>query len=169
MQNSNVLETPMYPNLPKCENDSVGSISRDVADLAWLAGIVDGEGHLGINWSTQHEVLRSGEKKRQFVLRCHIRNTDPFMMKKISDIYHRHNLRFFWKLCKPQKKHHRETIEIIVYTMGALEKLLNLLLPFLVTKKRQGQLILEYLEWRRGLNVPIHHPSPVQSSVLSQK
>jgi len=171
MQSLNMLETPVDPNLPKCENDSVGSISRDVADLAWLAGVIDGEGYLGINWGTKHTAVRDGSSRRQAVVRCHIRNTDPFMIQRISEIYYRHNLNFFWKWCKVYKdnKKWRESVEIVIISIGALEKLLKMITPFLVTKKDQAELILQYFKWRSSGVVPTRHPSPGQSEILLQK
>lgn len=80
MKTPNVLGTPEYPNLPKRENDSVGTISRDnIADWAWLAGIFDGEGCVGMH----------GNKARKGVpqLRLFVRNCCPFMVRRIAEIY----------------------------------------------------------------------------------
>lgn len=172
MQKSNVLETPEYPNLPKCENDSVGSISRDVANLNWLAGVIDGEGCLAVNWAVSYTVKRDNTIRKQFALRCSVRNTDPLMIQKISQIYHRHNLRFHWRWADQKWTEHpiwRDSLEIIVYCGGSLEKLLRLITPFLVTKKSQAEMILSYYDWRKSGVVPKRHPSPEQSKILAAK
>ncbi len=82
--------------LPKSDNAQVRSISREV-DLAWLAGIIDGEGNLDFSVQTKP----SGENKvpnDYFCPKLRITNTDMRMIRKISEIYVRENLVFFYAL-----------------------------------------------------------------------
>ena len=87
MKTPNVLETPVYPQLPECENVAVGSISRHEADAAWLAGIIDGEGCISTTYAN------GTKSKYHYRCRVEVRNTNPFMilitscLKKTPDVF----------------------------------------------------------------------------------
>lgn len=138
MQTSNVLEQPEYPNLPKCENDSVGSISRDEA--IWLASIIDGEGCLQFR-------LRSKKEKRQMrkTLAIEIGNSSPYLIRRISEIWVKMGFHFFYCYTKTYKK---DYMRILVGSQRGCQKVLTAILPHLVAKKEQATLILDYLNWR---------------------
>lgn len=155
-----MLEQPGYLEIPKCENSPVRSISRE-ADLAWLAGIIDGEGNLSYSVQTKP----SGEHKvpnDYFCPKVRITNTDVRMVHKISEIYVDHNLVFFYALnsvkrYKDRKDTWKNQLEITISSQGGIKKLLTLVLPFLVNKKRMAELMIETIEWvqsqpYRGVN-----------------
>lgn len=143
-----LLEQPVYPRVPKRKNLSVRPISREV-DLAWLAGIIDGEGNL----QAAVQVKRCGNTRRPyFEPKLRITNTDARMIKKISEIYVREGVVFFYSVnivsrYKNKKPHWRDQMEICISSKEGISKMLALVIPYLANKKRYAELMLETLIW----------------------
>lgn len=165
MQIPNVLETPGHPNLPKCENDSVGSISRDVVDLSYVAGIFDGEGCIHVD-KKPHCL---GSKRNSAVIVCTIRNTNPYMIRKISEVYYKLGLVFFYAWTKEVARDRRENLAITVASYGSAYKLLMAILPYLIAKKKEAETVIDFLNWRKGGAVPIRALTEEQRYVLEGK
>ena len=143
-----LLEQPEYPNLPKCKNGSVRPISREV-DLAWLAGIIDGEGNLQ---ATVQYKWCGPIKRPYFEPKVRITNTDVRMVKKISEIYVSEDIVFFYSInavsrYKNKKDTWRDQLEISVGSKKQIRKLLPLVIPYMVNKRRYAELMLSALEW----------------------
>ena len=145
-----MLEQPENPVLPQRENAQVRSISREV-DLAWLAGIIDGEGN--IDFSVQQK--QSGENKvpnEYFCPKVRITNTDMRMIRKVSEIYVNENIVFFYALnsvkrYKNRKDTWKNQMEITISGHGSIKKLLSLVLPYLVNKQALAKLMIETIDW----------------------
>jgi hypothetical protein len=147
MQTPNVLGQPEYPNLPQCKNDSVGSISRDGSLVGWLAGIMDGEGCMGIHG------IRTKQKNKLGQMRMFVRNTSPHMIQRISEILVLWYIPFHYNYEK-RENGERESLKIVVTGLRSIQKLLLKLLPHLTAKKEEAMVALSYLEWRLG--IPLH-------------
>lgn len=143
-----LLEQPEYPRVPKRKNLSVRSISREV-DLAWLAGILDGEGNL----QATVQVKPCGNTRRAyFEPKVRITNTDVRMIKKVSEIYVREGIVFFYSLNKVsryanKKPTWRDQLEISVSSKAGISRLLMLVSPYLVNKQKYSELMLDLLNW----------------------
>ena len=129
---------------PKCESSCVRSISREV-DLAWLAGIIDGEGALSVNLKMAHNGVKYLQPK------VRIFNTDPLMIQKASEIYEDLNLRFCYTVAKPRKEGCFAQIGILVSSQGSSLKLLRALHPYLINKKTAADKMMEVIEYVRSL------------------
>lgn len=143
-----LLEQPEYPELPKGENVRVRSISRE-AELAWLAGIIDGEGNLH---ASVQEKKCGPVKRTYFQPKIRVTNTDVRMIQKVSEIYVREGIVFFYALnavsrYKNKKPTWRDQLEITISAKKDLSKLLPLVIPYLVNKKRYAELFLQAIEW----------------------
>lgn len=116
-------------------------ISREEA--AWLAGIIDGEGSICINYN---------KARRCNVLRLTVGNTNPFMIQKIGDIWTKLGAKFYYSLKKPGllggRLGHKEALDISIIGLGSLKKVLLEVRPYLTAKLPQANLALEFLEWR---------------------
>lgn len=137
--------------LPQCENASVRSISREV-DLAWLAGILDGEGCLELT------MKKSPNGKKYLMPKVRVYNTDVRMIEKVSQIYCDHNLVFFYtlgnngKACSDRTgKPWKTQIGICIASQGSTRKLLELVLPFLGNKRTVSEIIIETIKYVQGL------------------
>lgn len=143
-----MLEQPEYPEVPQCENLQVRPISREV-DLAWLAGIIDGEGNL--HAAVQEK--NSGDGRLRFLSpKVRITNTDVRMIQRVSEIYARENLTFFYALnkvsrYKNKKPTWRDQLEITIASQAGVRKVLQLVIPYLVNKRTYASIFLELIEW----------------------
>jgi hypothetical protein len=127
-----------YPEIPKCKNAQVETISR--VELAWLAGVIDGEGSIGIYRDTHR-------KKPRMRTTIKIANTDVRIIARVSEILFKANIRFYYTLTK------RRLFCLTIHTIGfrSCKKLLEMVLPYLVGKKDQAKLMVEYLTYRISL------------------
>lgn len=172
-----LLEQPEYPEIPKRKNSRVRPISREV-DLAWLAGIIDGEGNL-------HALVqekKSGTDRWKYLCpKIRITNTDVRMIHKVSEIYVREGLVFFYALNRVSRYQNkkptwRDQLEITVGSQAGVVKLLKLVMPYLVNKSRYAEIMLETIEWvmsqpgrgRMSKKEPNYAESP-QFSVFIEK
>jgi len=116
--------------IPQSENASLQSISREV-DLAWLAGIIDGEGNI------QYCVKTAKNGKDYFMPKVRISNTDIRMVKKISEIYKAENIVFFYTINKRKKYNAKwkDQLHIEIASQGSTKKILKLVMPYLINKK----------------------------------
>lgn len=139
-----LLEQPEYPTLPKCENASVGPISREV-QIAWLAGIIDGEGNL--HFDTKVRTTTAGNRFSYFCPKVRITNTDVRMARRISEIYVQENIVFFYTMNKREWKNKKSSwktqIEVSVSAQNSVRKILELVQPYLVNKQRLAELMIE--------------------------
>ena len=127
------------------------SISREV-DLAWLAGIIDGEGNL----NAVYGLRKSGDIKRvYFVPAVRITNTDVRMIKHVSEIYAANGINFFYRInavsrYKNKKPTWHDQLEITVGNPGNVAKVLQLVLPYLVSKQRYAEILFELITWMKS-------------------
>lgn len=125
-------------------------MSRET-DLAWAAGIMDGEGTIGISPINCKHSGRKVKVYRVYALRVAISNTDPRILARIKQI-----LGGYFYPVKHYKSHYKP-----VYRWAAACKnaytVLDLLLPYLVGKRDQAEIAIAFAKLRRqrGLaNVP---------------
>lgn len=129
------------------------------ADLAWLAAIIDGEGNLQATVQAK-KCGSAGVRREYFEPKVRITNTDVRMIKRISEIYVKLDLVFFYavnsvKRYKNRKDTWRNQLEITVGSKVHIIKLLKLVLPYLVNKQRYAELMRDTINWvdaqpRRG-------------------
>lgn len=126
------------------------TISKDVLekDVSWFAGIIDGEGWMGI-------YNNKARRHRQF--KVAVSNTDPFMLRKISEVICSLGINFYWILAKPKmtgKSGSRVKWQLMVEISGNRNvlRLLKIIYPYLYSSKKEtAELMIEYLEWRATL------------------
>lgn len=144
-----MLERPGYPEVPKSENLQVRQISREV-DIAWLAGIIDGEGNL--HALVQEKKSGANNRLKFLCPKVRITNTDVRMIRRISEIYVREGLTFFYALnrvsrYKNRKDTWRDQLEITIGSQAGVAKVLRLVMPYLVNKRMYASIFLELIEW----------------------
>jgi hypothetical protein len=145
MQTLSNAGNSLYSEIPKCENTQMETISR--VELAWLAGIIDGEGYIVLTWMNQKEV-----KKARMRTEIGVSNTDMRMVARISEISHKANIKFYYTLKNPSKRNSKKyAITISILGFRSCKKFLELVLPYLVCKKDQAETMLEYITYRISL------------------
>lgn len=113
------------------------------AEKAWLAGFLDGEGHLSITLATA-----AGYPKLTPVVNAV--NTHKPTIERVFDILTRLGISPHLKLNERSKKNkkHKDIWTIQTNRGSYIKKLLEALLPYLFTKKEQALLILTLVNRR---------------------
>lgn len=107
----------------------------DNLDYAWAAGVMDADGYMGI--CAEKHKLADGNKKLYPQLRVTVSNYDLPMVDKLYDMFGG-SRNIYHKLDR------RKVVQRWEVAAVKAEKTLELLLPFLVTKKPQAELALEF-------------------------
>jgi len=129
------------------------------AELGWLAGIIDGEGNLQATVQAK-KCGSKGGRQNYFQPKIRITNTDVRMIRRVSEIYVKLGLVFFYainsvKRYKNRKSTWRNQMEITVASKIHIVTLLEAVMPYLVNKQRYASIMLEATFWvqsrpRRG-------------------
>ena len=123
-------------------------------ELAWLAGIVDGEGTIGLHRT-------NAKRYKHPYLRPHfqIANTDLRILEKVRGIMtaitgRPHNL-VVTNDKRPEG--HKIGYRVAANTQSAMVLLLPLLMPHLVGKREQAELVLGFSSKRMSRIGSVHH------------
>jgi hypothetical protein len=121
-------------------------------DLAWIAGIIEGEGYLGI-------ANMSGRKTLQYYPRIQIYNTDLTLIEAVSDVLEFHAIpHYVRKNTDNRSQYHknRSMHTISITGISRVKKALDLTLPFMRGEKAaRAKVVLAFVESRLGkANVP---------------
>lgn len=109
--------------------------------LAWLAGIWDGEG----TFSILYQRKRHGDA---YIARVTLSNTDIAMINEILKILDSYNISgHLWKE-EPRKKQHKASYHITINKLKNVKKCAELMLPYLVNKKPNAEIIIRFVNSR---------------------
>lgn len=110
-------------------------------DLAWLAGVMDSDGSIGL-----YRYLRTKEP-RHFVVRPMITivNTNSIMINKVLSIYEQLNIVPYIGKQKKQKKW-KQSYNIVIQSRSSALILLNAIYPYITVKKEQAEIVLLFLK-----------------------
>lgn len=119
-------------------------LTKDKSKLAYLAGLIDGEGYFCISKTTAHAY--TGVEYPAFDLQIGVANTSVKLMKWLVSNFgqsyralsHRTNT-FAKRVCYQWKIERRENQELFILAI----------LPYLVIKKEQAKLALKYIRLPR--------------------
>ncbi len=118
-------------------------------ELAWLAGIIDGEGYIGLRVQDGKYMRPNAYSRRGFSkhIICVIRveTVSVSMITAISLILDKISIAY--SMIKPYMKKNSTLplIKIEVHRKGDLLRLCNILIPYAVVKKQELQLLYNYL------------------------
>ena len=122
--------------------------------LAWLAGFIDADGciRLSRGWK---------KKKGQYSLipQVSIHNTCLYTMNEVAQILSSVIPGFSLSWKKRISAKHAELVSISIMGIRRVEPVLNSLLPFLITKKLEAQLLLRFIGSRKiGIHNSPYNP-----------
>lgn len=107
--------------------------------LAWLAGIWDGEGTFSIFCDTNN----------RYIGRITLSNTDVSMINEIVKIFDASNVKgHIWQELTSRKPNHKKAYHITVNKIDNVMTITKLMLPYLISKKPRAELLLRFLESR---------------------
>lgn len=149
----------------KAEGNYQGEITSDIAmrnqqatlkptDLAWLAGVIDGEGTIGM---IKRKVYAKG--KYQYDARFSVANTNAEVMHHVIQIIRSLGVEPYICQREPSKDHHKSAVQVDLRRMAKVRTVLVAILPYLVCKKAQAEILLAFIDRRlshqeRGKNNP---------------
>jgi hypothetical protein len=135
------------------DNAAAETISRKDLDLAWLAGIVDGEGCISAYWWKQTNPACPDNHSMRVSLQ--LSNTNAAMIRRVTEICTTHDISFGLTANKSRGRGviERPCVTVVIMGKGRLLKLLPLLVPHLTAKRRQAELALELIAYRESLAV----------------
>ena len=114
-------------------------------DLAWLAGFLDGEGHIGF------KALRGKRLRDKGYLyynpNIRIANTDQPTLKVVTDILDANELPYHVSH-RPAYGRNQASWDVAVLGMKRCKHWLEVLTPYLRTKQHKAHLMLEYIKLR---------------------
>ena len=127
----------------------VEPISRhDPCDIAWVAGIIDGEGYVGL-------MKQSFKKETGNYLLCpsiSMTNTDYALLRRYTEILHKWDVHFHYMLQK-RKKHYKAQVCVRVTRFNSAARLLEIVLDHLTAKKPFAEIVLEFCCWKQSLRL----------------
>lgn len=123
------------------------------AELGWLAGIIDGEGWLGMSIETEHW-YRIGQNTRQKSIKVEIKvtNCDPEIVVKTAQIMQKLGVNPYIRQPKVElKANHKIHYEASTKRMAPVQRILQAIRPYLVgSKAERADLILRFIELRQA-------------------
>ena len=125
----------------------MGNQQATLDEIAWLAGIIDGEGYIGI----QLENIRKHFVVRRATVGLQISNTDEEIIIKASNIMRKIGVNPYLKVdSSALKKTTKKPVYVIsIHRMAVVSRALNPVLPYLTgNKKLRAELIMEFCESR---------------------
>ena len=120
-----------------------------IADLAWAAGIIDGEGSIF--------VMKQGRKDRErthnYIMRVSVQSTDPYMSKELCKLFPDGAV-FTQEIDK--RPNNSDTLKWQIQGRKAAN-VLKQIVPFMRVKHEQAQLAIDFQaetkkHWRHMLN-----------------
>lgn len=114
-------------------------LSLDRANLGWIAGIIDGEAHIGMS-----SRYRKRDNSYWMCVKLEVTSTTPIMQKTLHSFLGSGNLR--QRLRTSQQ--HKDATEFYVWRVETIYAIFSVIVPFLIVKKAQGEAVLEWSKRR---------------------
>ena len=118
--------------------------------LAWLAGVIDGEGTVGACLTVNSTSRKDGTRHRHLMFRVAIANTDEAMIREVAEIADTLGVRYCLHISPSRVTKHKPAFVISLSSWTRVEGLLNAVLPWLVTKRARADLVLAMIRHRRA-------------------
>lgn len=115
----------------------------NMKDIIWLSGFIDADGCIRLSKGWKNK-----KGQHSLVPQITIHNTSVKTMEFVAEVISKiiPTFQISWK--KLKSRNHSEMATITIMGMKRVKSLLNKLLPYLVTKKLEGKLLLEFIKTR---------------------
>jgi hypothetical protein len=111
--------------------------------LAWLSGIIDGEGTIAMYLVKNKDIIV------QPIYGIYVCNSDIEMINEIKNIYDEIGLKYYFKAKNYKQGMFKQNLvvyELKVSRRNEIEYLLELIIPYLIAKKREAEVIYKFLK-----------------------
>lgn len=130
-------------------------LTLEEKDLLRLADYIDCEGTIALqHWNRGKKGVHSYQPK------VSVFNTNPVFAQHVVDIYNRLGIKVYIETQK-RKPEHKVVYRLVVLGISRVKKLLELIKPYLLIKRAQADVVLEFCDIRitaskigRGRQVP---------------
>lgn len=113
-------------------------------ELGWLAGIIDGEGYLGICLETDHRHIGNYCDGKKAVAMLHITNTDEAIVLKARDIMRKVGINPYIRVSQ-HKGVKKDVYRLQTKRFTNIITLLPFVIPYMTgEKKKRAELVLEF-------------------------
>jgi hypothetical protein len=109
-------------------------------DLAWLAGVIDGEGCFTIYSVTRKDAVTPSPSAN-----LTITNSNRLLLDRCREILDELNIKYLYHDPKNGHQRGRRVMRIRVKNYSSIQRLIELILPFLVGKVDQANVMLEFV------------------------
>ena len=130
---------------------SVRAISREVpeTDIAWLAGILDGEGWVGL---TRQRRRPEDSRRTRYPAYISISSTSWPIMDKVKSVMEAIGVTpYFTRQPQGMSGRKREGWQVRTGSLAGVETALRAMLPYLTRNRPFAELVLEYLDLRKDM------------------
>lgn len=118
--------------------------------VAWLAGIIDGEGCISFYWERGKYRRQDGVHNPSLRFQVHVANTDERIINEVLAISQEHNIPCQLKTTPQSVSSHKVRMDAVWQGSKRAQAILRLVLPFLVGKKDRALLCLSVIEHRQS-------------------
>lgn len=116
-------------------------------DLAWAAGLIDGEGCITVDRIRANR--KRGEVRVKHRLKLRVQMTHPATVNRLADIFCRGSV------LSPRRSTELSADKVCWSVQGSnAYHCLVRLVPYLFTKRAEAELAIEFHEWNRTVSVP---------------
>lgn len=115
-------------------------------DIAWLAGFIDADGSIRLKKGAKNE----NKNQHSLIPHVTISNVCVLTLNHVVSILNELTANVRSSRKKPTKAAHSTLHNIDVMGMMQTQPVIEAVLPFLVTKRLEGMLVLKFIERRKG-------------------
>lgn len=123
------------------KSEGLGNQAGKITDICWLAGIIDGDGCIGVHKQ------KSG-KKTTYVPSFGLSTTCQKTYLFLDNLFNQLEIGHHWIYRTVQNKNWRDRWCLQVRGMKRVDKLLGMVYPYLVTKREEAELIKNFIQLR---------------------
>lgn len=109
-------------------------------DLAWLAGIIDGEGCFCIFTNSRKDAMQPSISAN-----LTITNSNCLLLNRCREILDALEIKYVYQDPKNGHQRGRRVMRIKIKNYSSLQRIIELTIPFFVGKAEQAKLILEFV------------------------
>lgn len=118
--------------------------------IAWLAGIVDGEGSIGMKRTRDKRVGRSPLMYSPLI---QITNCDFDLLNETENILDLLKIKYnHWKRIDSRNSKWKDSGNVSINSYENCIKFLEILIPFLISKKKHAKILLSFCKMRIKIN-----------------
>jgi hypothetical protein len=139
LNNSEFAGNPLEPKTPERNSSSDLAISRD--KLAWLAGLLDGEGYIGINIWRESKTIDARIKFRPSI---QMSITDFLIYQRFVEIMEEMGIKNYVRLYK-QDDTRKMRLEVMVVNRKNVSIVLNAIRPFVTRLAEYCDIVLQFI------------------------